>query len=225
MKRSVTMTEGNESSVPRWHAVGDWFDVCKCGIPCPCEFARPPTTGDCEGILAWHFRDGRYGDTPLNGLNLLAVAQFEGNIWAGVPIAKMGLYIDERADERQREALQMIFGGRAGGWPAKFAATLLEFRGVEFAPIEFEVAADLAPWRAEIPGKAVARAEALTGPTTPPGQRVQTVNPPGSEVGPGGVATWATATVHQVDGFGFKWEWSGKSSKHIPFEWSGPDES
>jgi hypothetical protein len=43
---------------------------------------------------------------------------------------------------------------------------------------------------AEIPGKVKARAEALTGPMTPPGKRVQTINPPGSEVGPGGVATW-----------------------------------
>jgi hypothetical protein len=68
-----------------------------------------------------------------------------------------------------------------------------------------------------------AKAEALTGPTTPPGKRVQTVNPPGSEVGPGGVATWGTATVDRADGFGFKWDRSGQSSKHIPFNWRGPD--
>ena len=49
---------------------------------------------------------------------------------------------------------------------------------------------DLSYWSAEIPGKVLAKAEALTGPTTPPGKRVQTINPPGSEVGPGGVATW-----------------------------------
>jgi len=42
------------TKVPRWSAKGDWFDVCKCNIPCPCEFAQPPTFGDCEGILVWH---------------------------------------------------------------------------------------------------------------------------------------------------------------------------
>jgi hypothetical protein len=26
-----------------------------------------------------------------------------------------------------------------------------------------------------------------------------------------------------VEAFGFKWEWAGRSSKHIPFDWSGPD--
>ena len=72
-------------------------------------------------------------------------------------------------------------------------------RGIEFAPIEFELAGDLARWRAAVPGKVEAKAEALTGPTTPPGKRVQTINPPGSEVGPGGVATWGTSTVDRAD--------------------------
>jgi hypothetical protein len=58
-----------------------------------------------------------------------------------------------------------------------------------FAPIKFEIADDLSYWSAEITGKVVAKAEALTGPMTPPGKRVQTINPPGSEVGPGAVAT------------------------------------
>ncbi len=78
-------------------------------------------------------------------------------------------------------------------------------------------------WQATIPGKVEARAEALTGPTTPAGKRVQTLNPPGSEVGPGGVATWGVATVDRADSFGLKWNRSGQSSKHITFTWSGPD--
>jgi hypothetical protein len=210
------------STVPQWHLAGDWFDVCKCNIPCPCEFAQAPTDNSCEGVLAWHIREGHYDDVPLAGFNLLAVGAFQGNLWTGEAKPAMGFFIDERANERQRGALQIIFGGQAGGWPAGFAALVDEHRGVEFAPIEFEIADDLAFWRAEIPGKVVARAEALTGPTTPAGQRVQLVNPPGSEVGPGGVATWGKAIENRADAFGFKFEWNGKSSKHIPFNWSGP---
>ena len=101
-----------------------------------------------------------------------------------------------------------------------FADLVGEMRGIEFAPIEFEIADDLAYWRAEIPGKVVAKAEALTGPMTPPGKRVQTHNAPGSEMGPGTVATWATATTNEAKGFGFSWQWNGRSSKHIPFNWS-----
>ncbi len=52
-----------------------------------------------------------------------------------------------------------------------------------------EVADNLSYWSAEIPGKLVARAEALTGLMTPPGKRVQTLNPPDSELGPSIVVT------------------------------------
>jgi hypothetical protein len=171
------------ADIPRWKLDGDWFDVCKCNIPCPCEFAQTR---------------------------------------AGAK-ASMAMFIDERANAKQREALQTIFGGQAGGWPGQFAQNIAEVRGMEFAPIEFEVAGDLATWRAAIPGKVEAKAEALTGPTTSPGQRVQTINPPGSEIDPGAnvVATWGTATVDRADAFGFKWNRSGQSSKHIPFSWNG----
>lgn len=173
-------------------------------------------------MLAYHIREGAYGNVRLDGLNVLAVSQFDGNIWAGEAKLTLGLYLDVRADEQQREALQRVFSGQAGGFMAALAKNIGEVRGVEFVPITFTVADDLAHWRAEIPGKVVAAAEALSGPTTPPGARVQLLNPPGSEVGPGQVATWGKATANQVDAYGFQWNWAGKSSKHIPFDWTGP---
>jgi hypothetical protein len=211
------------SAILNWRVEGDWFDVCKCNIPCPCEFAQAPTFGDCEGILAWHINQGRYGNVTLDGFNVLAVGYFRGNIWKDAR-ASMGIFIDARADASQREALQTIFGGQAGGWPGQFAQKIADVRGVEFAPIEFEIADDLATWRAAIPGKVEARAEALSGPTAQPGRRVQLANPPGSEVGPiDGVATWGTALADRADVFGFNWSRSGQSSKHIPFVWHGPN--
>jgi len=195
---------------------------CKCNIPCPCTFAQAPSYGDCEGVLAYHINNGHYGQSSLDGLNALFLGSFKGNIWEGRTKATMAYFFDERANEQQREALQMIFTGKAGGFIAEFAKLVGENRGVNFAPIKFEVAKDLAHWSAEIPGKVVARAEALTGPMTPPGKRVQTLNAPGSETGPGTVATWGRALADEVDAMGFKWDWKGRSSKHIPFDWSGP---
>ncbi|HYY45571.1 MAG TPA: DUF1326 domain-containing protein [Candidatus Angelobacter sp.] len=97
---------------------------------------------------------GNFGDVSLDGLNVVAVSSFEGNIWAGETKAAMGFFIDERANERQREAIQTIFGGQGGGWPAGFADPVGDMRGIEFAPIDFEIADDLADWRVEVPGKA-----------------------------------------------------------------------
>jgi hypothetical protein len=39
-----------------WGLTGDWFDVCRCRVPCGRTFAQPPDAGECNGILAWHIR-------------------------------------------------------------------------------------------------------------------------------------------------------------------------
>jgi hypothetical protein len=209
--------------VPSWHLSGDWFDVCNCAVPCPCTFAQPPTEGDCDGVLVWHIREGNFGDVKLDGLNFAAVARFIGNIWDEDTKADMGFFIDARADERQREAMQAIFGGQAGGWPGAFAAKLGQLLGMEPAEVEFQIADDLTSWSAQVPGRFTAAAEALSGPTSVPGKRTQVYDPPGSEVGPGSVATYGTVTADEVDAFGFKWSRTGRSSKHMAFDWSGPD--
>jgi hypothetical protein len=210
------------ADVSEWRVAGDWFDVCKCAIPCPCTFAQPPTEGDCDGILAWHIGEGHFGNVALDDLNIVALAAFEGNIWEGAK-ADMAMFVDERADDGQREALQTIWSGQAGGWPGDFAAMIGNMRGMEFARIEFDIADDLGSWRVEIPGRLLGEVEALSGPTTPrEGARVQVHNPPGAEVGPGQIATWGRATMDRADAFDFTWERSGKSSKHFPFDWSGP---
>ncbi|EFL37206.1 DUF1326 domain-containing protein [Streptomyces griseoflavus] len=217
------MTETTTS--PAWHLAGDWFDTCKCAIPCPCTFAQPPTFGDCEGIMAWHIREGNYGDVQLDGLNVLMVGSFVGNPWAGEHTdPRAAVFFDERADEPQQAALGAIFGGQAGGWPAQFVEMFHpEMQGMEFAPIQVTVDEELTTWSAEIPGRVRAAAEALTGPTTPEGTRVQVHNPPGAEVGPGQIATWGRATTHRADAFGFTWDRTGTSSKHFPFDWNGPN--
>ena len=211
------------AGVPSWHVRGDWFDVCKCSIPCSCTFAQPPNTPDqtCEGILAWHIDDGAYGATDLSGLSVVALGAFTGNLWAGAK-AQMAFYVDRRADAAQGQAIEAIWGGRAGGWMAGFAALVEVVRGVEPAQIDFAVARDLSSWRVEIPGVLLGEAQALTGPTTPPGRRVQLHDAPGAEVGPGQVATWGVAVTDRANGFGFAWERSGRSSKHFPFDWHGP---
>jgi hypothetical protein len=210
-------------NVPSWWMKGDWFDLCSCNVPCPCGFAQPPTNNRCEGIMAYHVREGVYGEVRVDGLSVIVVVTFEGNAWANENPVSIGIFMDERANEDQREALQKIFSGEAGGWMGAFAELVGEVRGLEFVPIELEVAEDLAHWRVEIRDKVKGFAEALSGPTTPPGARVQLHNAPGSEVGPGQVMTWGKSVDAEVDAFGVRGSWTGQSSKHIPFDWTGPE--
>lgn len=60
-------------AVEKWSLKGQWFDVCRCAIPCPCSWAQPPDDGFCEGILIWHVNEGRYGTVKLDGLNVAMV--------------------------------------------------------------------------------------------------------------------------------------------------------
>ena len=211
----------------QWKISGDFVDFCKCAVPCPCSWGRPPTEGDCQGVIAYRIREGNYGDVNLDGLNLVGITEFEGNIWDDDVRADMGMIIDESADDDQRGALQTIFGGEAGSWPQVFAENVLgKMLGMEFAPIELEIADDASSWRLTVPGVTKAVTEVLTGPTTRPGERhAHVVNIPGAEAGPNsGPTTYGIATVNEADAFGLKFDWAGRSSKLIPFEWSSEDE-
>ena len=97
------------ADLPRWHVTGDWFDNCSCAVACPCTFAQAPDNGYCESVLFWHIQRGDYGDVNLDGLNFVRVGRWEGDLWAGKVKGAAGLFIDERADARQAEALPLIF--------------------------------------------------------------------------------------------------------------------
>lgn len=210
-----------ERTVPDWHLRGEWFDVCSCSLPCPCTFAQAPTHGDCLFTLVWQVHEGHFGDVRLDGLGVVALGEFAGNMWVGDPDATMKamLYIDARGDQAQRDALEQIFAGHAGGWPGQFGSLISELREIRYAPIHFEAPEDLSHWRAEVSGKVAVGATALTGPTADPDRRVQLINAPGAEVGPGQIATWGVVDGDHAEGFDFSHEYRGGSSKHFPFDW------
>ena len=216
------------TAVPPWSLRGDWFDVCTCNIACPCEFAQAPTDNRCEGVLAYRINEGTFGDTDMSGLNVVALIRFVGDLWAGETTATVRLLVDHPASEAQQPGVHANIRRPAGGWPATFAQLIGDFRGVEVVPIRMEVAEDLSSWSVEATDMLTASAVALTGPTADPNKRVQLINPPGSEVGPGehAVATWGVGEMAQTvpSLFGdFRLNKVKTSSKHIPFSWSGPD--
>jgi hypothetical protein len=93
--------------------------------------------------------------------------------------------------------------------PSPFDAIVARHGGDIIVAVNRVAVKDLGDFASQLRGRGQirvrGRAEALTGPTTPPGKRVQTINPPGSEVGPGQVATWGRSDDASGEGFGFKW--------------------
>jgi hypothetical protein len=134
----------------------------------------------------------------LDELNVIALGYFKGNIWEGQAKASMALFLDERADEKT----------------AGSAADDLRRPRWRLARSRIS-SATYAGWNS--------RTSIFTSTRTPPGKRVQVYNAGGCETGPGGVATYGKSTADKADAFGFKWDRKGWSSKHIGFDWSGPD--
>jgi hypothetical protein len=95
-----------------WNMQGDYLESCSCKGACPCIYLEPPTEGDCTAMVGWHIEKGHYGEVPLDNLNVALVLNAPGPMPEGN--WKVVLYLDERADQQQQEALGTVFGGKAG---------------------------------------------------------------------------------------------------------------
>jgi hypothetical protein len=118
-----------------WKISGSYFEACNCEVACPCVFLSPPTSGECTVLLAWHIDQGRFGEIELDGLNTVLAARSPGHMlevkW------KVALYLDERANQSQQDALAQIFSGQAGGHLAGLAPLIGEVLGVKTVQIEY----------------------------------------------------------------------------------------
>src|ERR1700722_10066155 len=118
-----------------WKIAGSYFEACNCEVACPCVFTSPPSSGECTALIAWHIDQGRFGEVDLNALNAVLAVHSPGHMleakW------KVALYVDEQANQSQRDALTQIFSGQAGGHLAGLAPLIGEVLGVKSAPIEY----------------------------------------------------------------------------------------
>jgi hypothetical protein len=131
--------------VTPWALEGDYLESCNCEAICPCRMiggvpGGRSTYGECFGLLAWKIRSGRAGAVDLSGLAVALACRYHDDE-AGSPWSIV-LYLDERADAKQREALKLIYLGRAGGervlrlpWVRK-PSLLLDIRAsaIDFEP-------------------------------------------------------------------------------------------
>jgi hypothetical protein len=131
------MSENPDIDV-KWWASGLLFENCSCQVVCPGHFSfRNLCTHErCIGHWSIHIDEGKFDTTALGGLNVIVLfnspqLMFEGG-WVEI------IYIDERANPAQRNALELILTGKVGGpWAVlnRFVSTQLE---TQFFPIHFE---------------------------------------------------------------------------------------
>jgi hypothetical protein len=123
-----------------WQIRGTYFESCNCDPICPCRKidgvpGGRSTHGVCLGVLSWLIEDGRVDGVDVSGLPVALALRYSddeaGSPWTWV------LYVDARAADEERQALEDVYTGRLGGdaerhfpWAWK-ASNLVAVRPVE----------------------------------------------------------------------------------------------
>src|SRR5436190_5096422 len=106
------------TEIESWRVAGSYYESCNCPAVCPCRRMNGvpggrSTYGICQFVLSWRILEGAAAGIDLSNLHV-SMAGFYNNDEAGAPWSVI-LYVDERADDRQFDALGKIFLGRSGG--------------------------------------------------------------------------------------------------------------
>ncbi len=199
-----------------WEIRGELVLSCNCDVFCPCVVSlgrSQPTQGVCHTWWGLHIEEGHAGDEPLDGLNAAVLMDVPGPLAEGK--WTVGLYLDERASDRAREALTEILSGKAGGPTGWFSIMIAQFLGVRSVPIRFETQGR--GWRVEIPKIIDGSVEPIEGADADGVTKVTNSR------------YWMAADVVVCRGgrsrfrdWGRNWDLSGRSAEYARVDWKGP---
>jgi hypothetical protein len=119
-----------------WNLTGSYVETCSCELMCPCNlsFDHGATYDFCRVVLFFNIREGDIEGVDAGGRKVALVADTpkvmtDGN-W------RLGVYVDDQADDEQLDKLTKVFGGQLGGPMGALAPFVGEVVGVERAAIE-----------------------------------------------------------------------------------------
>jgi hypothetical protein len=201
-----------------WRIEGQYMETCNCTFICPCigsNLTALPSEGNCKAAIAMRIDKGEKDGVKLDGLAFVVLmhspkAMAEGDI-------TVGLIIDERASDKQADAIGAIASGAAGGPMAALGPLVGKMAGVEKRPIRFErKGMNISVTAGELVDQAL---EGVPGPARP-GEPIyldNTCHPVNSKL------ALAKATRSKFNAFGIRWDdTSGTRNGHFaPFAWTG----
>ena len=127
-----------------WEFDAEYIQSCNCDYGCPCNFNGLPTYGNCEALVAWRIRHGKFEKTSLDGVTFALGAWWPKAIHEGNGVG--AYYIDPKASAEQRKGLEQIVGGKNGGGMFEiFPRTWSRTHPVKAVPIDFHYA-DYESW-------------------------------------------------------------------------------
>src|SRR4051795_11877850 len=119
-----------------WNLSGSYVETCSCDLMCPCNTSldHGATYDFCRVVLAFAIRDGQVEGTDIGGRRVVLIADTPKVMTDGG--WKLGVYVDDQADDEQFDKLVKVFGGQLGGPMGALAPLVGEIVGVERAAIE-----------------------------------------------------------------------------------------
>src|SRR5262245_8009169 len=166
-----------------WEFKGRELVNCTCEYGCNCQFNALPDKGHCHAVAAIQIDQGRHGDVSLDGMRIAAMFKWPGPIHLGHGEALA--FVDQNADENQREALLKIMTGQDTD-PfatvfAVFASTIETMHEPVVTPIDFEVDVSGRRGKLRIDGYVEMTGEPIRNPVTGAEARAQIHLPDGFE--------------------------------------------
>lgn len=184
-----------------WYIEGVEVSNCNCDYGCPCQFeSSRPTHGDCRGFAAVRIDKGHFGDVALDGLCAALLYRWPGAIYEGN--GECQAVVDERADDKQRDALAAIMYGKETDDGATHWWVYTTMSSTVHAPLvkRIELDADIERRKASvvIPGVLESKARPIRSPATGAEHRVRISLPNGIEFDLAEVASGTTKTIASI---------------------------
>lgn len=166
-----------------WFMQGLEFGSCNCAWGCSCQFNGPPSNGHCRAHTFVQVEKGRFGDVVLDGLRWGILGQWPSAIHLGNGTFQS--IVDERADSKQRAALEAISQGKETE-PGKliwqvFSTTVTNRLPTLYKPIELKIDIKTCSARVSVPGVIESTAVPISNPVTKADHRVRVTLPTGFE--------------------------------------------
>ncbi len=177
-----------------WEVDGRYTDACRCHVPCPCHFGMSPDYETCDATSVYQIEKGRYEDVQLDGLLAIVVL---GNIER--------IYLDEAADQKQRQALEEITRALAGSL-LRTGYELSDDLEVKVLPITATLTDEQA--KVTVPGVLDIQSASLTG-----GDGESRIEMSNLDLGPTWMeSVWAGKSSVYTHNDGEVWDYSGRNS-------------
>jgi hypothetical protein len=166
-----------------WEIEGRELVNCTCEYGCNCQFNALPDKGHCHAVAGIQIDAGHYGDIRLDGLRIAAIFKWPGAIHEGNGEAIA--FVDQKADEAQREALLKIMTGQDtdpfATMFAVYASTVTKMNPPVFTAIDLELDIDGRKGRIFVKDYIETTGEPIRNKATGAEARAQIVLPAGFE--------------------------------------------